>query len=149
MRIIFALAALLASTTAYAEPVSSAQNQKCEAIQFEYGSWALDLRRNIKAHDTEHGGPIDSLVAEDINQGLVIGRYFMQDNIRYIEMEHNRGFNPVIDCGEASGLAKRTLNNFVRSALHDFQPSDRAGRDTLLDKLRMDFSTLTLRIQNR
>lgn len=148
----FIAALLLISTNAHAATPRGPDPRirECTLEAQGYGLWALNFRRMFERNSTDRGGRVDESLIRDLNFALVSAGEYVHTNIKFVQTAGFRGEEPLVqDCHDVAITARDQIENYARHLLRDVHPTDRRGRESLIQEFRLGLQENTYRFQNR
>lgn len=145
-------ALMLVSTNAHAEAPRGPDPRihHCTLVSQAYTNWALDFRRLLERNSSDRGGKVDASLIKDVNFALVSAGDYVHTNVAFVQRAGARGDEPSVQaCRNVTMSARDQIDIYARHLLSDIQPSDRWGRDALLEEFRMGLQESTRVFQGR
>jgi len=149
MRYLLSFLLLIFSSSLAAAPYGpDPKIRQCTKVAQEYGSWALEFRRNLERHSSDRGGLMDASLLRDVNFALVSAGDYVHTNIKFVQTAGIRGETPSVRvCEQITNFARAQIDQYTRRLLDDLHPSDQRGRESLLQEFRVGLYESTRRFQ--
>ena len=111
--------------------------QKCNRVEQDYGSWALNLRRLLDRNSSDRGGRVDASLIIDVNFALASARDFVHENIQLVQRAGAWGGEPSVRaCMDITAIARREIEQYTAHLIRDIDPLDKRSREDFRADLR-------------